>query len=96
MVIVSIMTILAHAGELEDLLGKKVTEYVGVCRIDAQGILVFTDKEAVSAPECVVGAEPGEKDLKSVLIFDKDGPAKLLEYSLKGSKQRILWTRGAI
>lgn len=95
LVCLAIMSILAHADELKDLLGKKEVEYVGVCRLDARGMLVFTEKETKSTPECIVGAEPGEKDLKAVLLFDKDGPVKLLEYSLKGRKQRTLWARGS-
>lgn len=95
LVCLAIMAILAHANELKDLLGNKVTEYVGVCRLDANGMLVFTDKESKVIQEYIVGAEPGEKDLKAVLLFDKDGPVKLLEYSLKGRKQRTLWARGS-
>lgn len=82
--------------ELKDLLGKKVTEYAGVCRLNAHGMLVFSEEETKSIQECIVGADEGEKDLKAVLLFDKNGPAKLLEYSLKGRKQRILWARGSV
>ena len=96
LVCLAIMTILAHANELKDLLGNKVTEYVGVCRLDANGMLVFDDKEAKTAPLCIVGADAGEKDLKAILLFDSKGqPIKLLEYSLKDRKQRTLWVRGA-
>ena len=91
-----LMSVLAHADELKDLLGDKVVEYQGVCRLNAQGMLVFTDKETKSAPECIVGIEKGKSDLKSILIFDEKGPVKLLEYSMKGKKQRTLWARGAI
>lgn len=96
LVCLAIMAILAHANELKDLLGNKVTEYVGVCRLDANGMLVFDDKEAKTAPQCIVGADAGEKDLKAVLLFDSKGqPTKLLEYSLKDRKQRTLWSRGS-
>lgn len=94
-VCIALMSILAHANELEDLLKNKETEYVGVCRLDANGMLVFNNPAAKTTPKCVVGAEPGEKDLKAVLIFDDNGPLKLLEYSLKGRKQRTLWARGS-
>jgi hypothetical protein len=95
-VCVAIMAILAHADELQDLLGKKLVEYQGVCRLDANGMLVFDDKQAKTAPQCIVGADVGEKDLKAVLLFDSKGqPIKLLEYSLKDRKQRTLWVRGA-
>ena len=95
-VCVAIMAILAHADELKSLLGNKVTEYVGVCRLDSNGMLVFDDNEAKTAPQCIVGADVGEKDLKAVLLFDKQGAVKLLEYSIKEKKQRTLWQRGAI
>ena len=95
LVCLAIMSILAHADELKDLLGKKLVEYQGVCRLDANGMLVFTNEEAKSAPQCVVGADEGETDLKAVLIFDEKGALKLFEYSLKGKKQRTLWMRGA-
>ena len=99
-VVVAILAILGwnsvKADELKDLLGQKVVEYQGVCRINAQGMLVFTDKETKSVVECIVGADVGEKDLKSVLIFDEKGPVKLLEYSLKGRKQRTVWSRGSV
>lgn len=94
-VCIAIMSILSHADELKNLLGKKEVEYVGVCRLDANGMLVFTDTQTKVIQECIVGAEPGEKDLKAVLLFDKNGPVKLLEYSLKGRKQRTLWARGS-
>lgn len=90
------MSILAHADELKDLLGKKEVEYAGVCRLDVNGMLVFTDKEAKVIQECVVGADKGETDLKAILLFDKNGPVRLLEYSIKERKQRTLWSRGAI
>lgn len=96
LVIVAMMMILAHADELKDLLGKKQIEYEGVCRLDKLGMLVFTDKETATLQECIVGAEPGEKDIKAVLLFDKLGAIKLLEYSLKGKKQRTLWQRGSV
>jgi hypothetical protein len=54
LVCLAIMTILAHADELKDLLGKKEVEYVGVCRLDARGMLVFSEKETKSTPECIV------------------------------------------
>ena len=95
LVCLAIMSILAHADELQDLLGKKLVEYQGVCRLDANGMLVFDDKEAKTSPVCIVGADAGEQDLKAVLIFDDNGPVKLFEYSLKGRKQRTLWSRGA-
>lgn len=96
-VCVAIMAILAHADDLKSLLGNKVTEYVGVCRLDANGMLVFDDNEAKTSPQCIVGADVGEKDLKAVLLFDLRGhPIKLLEYSFKDRKQRTLWVRGAI
>lgn len=85
-----------RAGELEDLLKNKDVEYVGVCRLDANGILVFDNKRAKTTPECVVGAPKGETDIKTVLIYDEKGPVKVLEYSLKGRKQRIIWSRGSI
>lgn len=96
LVCLALMVLVARADELKDLLGKKEIQYAGFCRLDAYGMLVFTDKEAKSKPECIVGADPGEKDLKAILLFDKNGPVKLLEYSLKNSKQRTLWARGAI
>lgn len=95
-VCLALMSVLAHADELKDLLGDKVVEYQGVCRLNAQGMLVFTDKETKSAPECIVGIEKGKSDLKSILIFDEKGPVRLLEYSLKGKKQRTLWSRGSV
>ena len=95
LVCLAIMSILAHADELQDLLGKKLVEYQGVCRLDANGMLVFDDKEAKTSPVCIVGAEPGERDLKAVLIFDDKGPVKLFEYSLSGKRQRTLWSRGS-
>lgn len=94
-VCIAIMAILAHADELKDLLGKKVVEYVGVCRMDAQGMLVFEDKQTSVLQECVVGADVGETDLKAILLFDKKGAVKLLEYSIKEKRQRILWQRGS-
>lgn len=97
LVCLAIMTILAHADELQDLLGKKLTEYAGVCRLDANGMLVFTNEEAKTTPQCIVGADAGEKDLKAILLFDSQGqPTKLLEYSIKGKKQRTLWVRGSV
>lgn len=96
LVCLAIMTILAHADELKDLLGNKVTEYVGLCYLDGNGMLVFDGKEIKTTPMCIMGADIGEKDLKAVLLFDSKGqPIKLLEYSLKGRKQRTLWVRGA-
>jgi hypothetical protein len=95
LVCLALMTILAHADELKDLLGKKVTEYEGVCRLDSNGMLVFTNEEAKTTTVCIVGADQGETDLKAVLIFDDKGPVKLFEYSLKGRKQRTLWSRGS-
>lgn len=95
-VCIAIMSILAHADELKDLLGKKEVEYVGVCRMDANGMLVFDDKQTNVVVECIVGADPGETDLKAVLLFDDKGPTKLLEYSLKGKKQRTVWSRGSV
>lgn len=94
-VCIAIMSIIARADELKDLLGNKVVEYAGVCRLDANGMLVFNNPATKTTPECIVGSEPGETDLKAVLIFDEKGPVKLLEYSLKGRKQRTLWVRGA-
>lgn len=96
LVCLAIMAILAHANELKDLLGNKVTEYVGVCRLDANGMLVFDGKEIKTTPMCIMGADAGEKDLKAILLFDSQGqPTRLLEYSLKGRKQRTLWARGS-
>lgn len=95
-VCIAIMSILANADELKDLLGKKEVEYVGVCRMDANGMLVFDDKQTTVVVDCIVGADPGEKDLKAVLLFDDKGPTKLLEYSLKGRKQRTIWSRGSV
>lgn len=99
LVCIAIMSILGwtstKADELKDLLGKKEVEYAGVCRLDTNGMLVFTDKEAKVIQECIVGADKGETDLKAVLLFDKNGAVKLLEYSLKNRKQRTLWVRGS-
>lgn len=85
-----------HATELDDLLKNKEVEYVGVCRLDANGMLVFDDKTTKTSPECVVGAPKGETDLKTIMLFDKKGPVKVLEYSLRGRKQRTVWSRGSV
>lgn len=85
-----------HATELDDLLKDKEVEYVGVCRLDSNGMLVFDDKTTKTSPECVVGAPKGETDLKTIMLFDKKGPVKVLEYSVKEKKQRTLWVRDSI
>lgn len=85
-----------RAGELEDLLKDKDVEYIGVCRLDSNGMLVFDEKKTKTKPECVVGAPKGETDIKTILLYDEKGPVKLLEYSLKGKKQRTIWSRGSV
>ena len=52
LVCLAIMTILAHANELDGLLKDKEMHYVGYCRFDARGILTFTESDTATLLPC--------------------------------------------
>ena len=96
LIVVGMFACSAKAGELDDLLKGKMTEYVGVCRFDKNDMLIFKDQEDMKLVKCVVGTEPPDPDTKFVLLFLNDEPTVLLEYSMTRKAQRVLWKRGSI
>lgn len=85
------------AGELDDLVATKQVEYVGLCRFDKNDVLIFRNGDDVKSVQCVVGIEPHDPhDLKYVLVFHKNEPMFLLEYSMVRKAQRLLWKRPSI
>lgn len=98
LVCITLMAVLglARADEqLKQLLGDKLTEYAGVCRVNAQGQLVFTEQEAIGVVECIVGVEPKEKGVKYVLIWNGMALSRLVKFTLKTKKtpekQEVIW-----
>lgn len=89
----AIMSILAHADELKELLGKKEVEYTGVCYVDKFGQVVFEKGDKVTLVPCIVGSEQSKRTMKYILLFDGNKPTQLIELDVKEMKQRVLWTR---
>jgi hypothetical protein len=95
LVVVGMFSCSAKAGELDDLLKGKMTEYVGTCRFDKNDMLIFESQEDMKVVKCVVGTEPPDSDTKFVLLFLNEEPTVLLEYSMPHRAQRVLWKRGS-
>lgn len=95
LVVVGMFSCAAKAGELDDLLKGKMTEYVGTCRFDKNDMLIFESQEDMKVVKCVVGTEPPDSDTKFVLLFLNEEPTVLLEYSMPHRAQRVLWKRGS-
>jgi hypothetical protein len=97
LVLIVIMAICgyARADQLEVLLKDKVTEYVGTCRLNAQGNIVFTDAHTVGVTQCVVGAAPKDVNVKYVLLWNGEQLHRLVKFTKKTKrtpeKQEVIW-----
>lgn len=78
--------------ELLKLLGNKAVEYVGTCRVDTRGAVVFTEQETVGVVECVVGSEPTNSGIKFILIWNRGKLHRLVRLpSSTPTKQEVIW-----
>jgi hypothetical protein len=98
LVCIAIMAIMGSARadqQLMKLLGNKETEYAGVCRVNTQGNIVFTEQETVGVVECIVGVEPKDKDVKYILIWNGVALSRLVKFTKKTAttpeKQEVIW-----
>ena len=98
LVCIAIMAIMGSARadqQLMKLLGNKETEYAGVCRVNTQGNIVFTEQETVGLVECIVGVEPKEVNVKYVLIWNGVALSRLVKFTKKTAttpeKQEVIW-----
>lgn len=98
LVCIAIMAIMGYARadqELQKLLGERTVEYVGVCRVNVQGNLVFTEKETVSVQECIVGSLPTDGNVKYVLLWSGEQLSRLVKFTKRvgnsPEKQEVIW-----
>lgn len=98
LVCIAIMAIMGNARadeQLKKLLGERTVEYVGACRINAQGNLVFTEKETVGMQECIVGSLPTDGNVKYVLLWNGAALSRLVKFTKKTGKspekQEVIW-----
>jgi hypothetical protein len=98
LVCIAIMAICGHARaneQLIKLLGEREVEYAGVCRVNAQGNLVFTEKETVGVQECIVGSLPSDGNVKYVLLWSGEQLSRLVKFTKKvgrsPEKQEVIW-----
>lgn len=98
LVCIALMAVMGYARaneQLKQLLGNKLTEYAGTCRVNTQGNIVFTEKETFGLVECIVGFEPKEKGVKYVLIWNGAALSHLVKFTLRTpktpEKQEVIW-----
>lgn len=98
LVCIAIMAIMGYARadqELQRLLGERTVEYIGVCRVNVQGNLVFTEKETVGVQECIVGSLPTDGNVKYVLLWNGTTLDRLVKFTKKTKKnpekQEVIW-----
>lgn len=97
LLLIALTVVMFFAGEHafgatpDKLLEGKYVEYAGTCRFDAKGNLTFDDNKTKKVEECVVGADPNNDDVKTILVMKENKPARILEYSLSKKTQKTLW-----
>lgn len=98
LVCIAIMAICGYARadeQLKKLLGERTVEYVGACRINAQGNLVFTEKETVGMQECIVGSLPTDGNVKYILLWNGAMLDRLVKFTKRvgrsPEKQEVIW-----
>lgn len=97
-VVVALMAIMGYARadqQLIKLLGEREVEYAGICRVNALGNLVFTEKETVGVQECIVGSLPTDGNVKYVLLWSGEQINRLVKFTRKvgksPEKQEVIW-----
>lgn len=77
--------------ELHKLMDDKEVDYVGVCRVDKENKLVFTDKQAVDTPQCVVCHEGNIAHVRLVVLFRNNRPDRVIRFDIKTGEQTVIW-----
>lgn len=94
MVALAISSMCAHAynfDELDKIMADKQMEYFGHCRVDKDNKLVFTDQEAVDAPQCAVCLEGNIVHVRLVVLFRNNRPDRVIRLDIKTGEQTVLW-----
>lgn len=84
---------LAHADEVDKIVGDKFVEYNGVCRVDKLGKLVFDDNKTNRQERCVVTYEEGNDQERWVAMFSNNQPNRIIKFNLKTMNQVVVWSR---
>ncbi len=102
LVCIAIMAVCGFARadqQLMKLLGDRQVEYAGVCRVNAAGGIVFSEKEAIGVQECIVGSLPTDGNVKYVLLWSGEQLSRLVKFTKKSAttpeKQEVIWRNPA-
>ena len=92
-VILLFLVRMAKADDVDNIVGDKYVEHVGICGLDKMGSLVFTNSEAYSVAQCIVTYEIGNDVDKWVVLFEKSKPSRVVKVNTRTRLQTVVWAK---